>query len=1027
MAASKAETLVLTFPLDLGMDGTAQETAVQPVGDRPALVSSTNTRLSRVRGVPTKAPGAVAMTDAASPHSGSSACGGIIPCGHISSSLVLRQKLYGPQRIAGTQLQALAAPLSGGVQSFWPADVSRAGAVPARGQYRDPALCLVDGQMWFASIRTNGTALSIFVSVIGEENELLAAPQAVYTLASGAISSPPWVGLTEHGANGVRLWFRDGSSARVGIVALTLANGVVTAGTPTTIYTPAGAGDQSYDLAKQDDDTAWLVTLSSAVTTSIALHKVTIATHAISTTTSAVASTTGSMLAVHCQSMTAGVRVAVAVSLVGSNDNTFMMFDGSGGALWSVTGQLTYGETAVGFYKHGATEYAVFGVADISGTTGSLSSFPNSATFQFRNVVGGGLVATKVLPWTRFVSRFAHHSPSATELYPVFVGQGCWDDATQRFATNANYLTDPAIDVYRVDSTTQVSRIGRFGVDRAHVYSISGLSGAAYNGQTICVDGDKLALVYAEATGIYPDTDVPLRYVEMDFASRQPRHAIGADGVAIVAGALPVEWDGVTLSEICAPLRTRVFVSSTGGSGTPPIAGTYQISACIVWPDAAGVKHRGPPSRAVSVTMGGVDAWVIDVALPYVFRNGLSQDQYEIELYATDTNGSVLYRIVAGTPTTTSYAATFSGTSKASPNATTPTLYTIAELEAQQPGAFADVAIVTNRGWALNAERRYEWFYTKPKDTGTGFTSIAYEWSSSLKVSTPPAAGDGVAVVESDGNTVLLCENGIWVVTGEGPDAGLTSGAFNSPEQVSDLGCSDRGSVIKTPMGVMFISNGRFARFGGGAQQLYEQIDASSLGSTFPVLLRDAQEVVWFSSSGVHYVYNYSLDRWTVWDSTVCPAIVACSLDPVSGLINVVRASDGAVMQIDPATASSAAQMAFTTGRVEFGGPQDDNVVHDVLIHARRAGSHGLTVTLTQDHGATAYVRTWTAAEVLSATKDGQYTLCLSPGSMSMRALKVAIQETGATGDAFRPSSLSITFTKNPGTMRDAVLPAGRK
>jgi hypothetical protein len=157
---------------------------------------------------------------------------------------------------------------------------------------------------------------------------------------------------------------------------------------------------------------------------------------------------------------------------------------------------------------------------------------------------------------------------------------------------------------------------------------------------------------------------------------------------------------------------------------------------------------------------------------------------------------------------------------------------------------------------------------------------------------------------------------------------------------------------------------------------------------------------------------------------------VCAARDPVSGLVNLVRLSDGAVWQLDPQTPSLTAQLVFETGDIVFGGPEDDNVVNEVVLRAQSYGSHGVTFTLTNDYGqgeGSPFVRAYTPAEVAACTVNGQYTLSVSPGSMALRALRVAIVETGAFADGMGPLSLTIQGSRNGGTLRSAVRAAGRK
>jgi hypothetical protein len=204
---SKTQEFAASFTLDLGVDNTAHPSAVQPLGPTGALVASVNTRLSKTRGVPRKSPRAAIMLDPAT-HAGSTAAGGVIPCGHVSSNLVMRHKRYGPQRIAGTELLALNAPLGGvvglanpGNHKPWAADVSRAGAVPFPAQHVGPAMCANGGFLWFAAIRLDGNVLQVHLSVLGPNGELAAIPRSVASVTGGS-GTPPWVGLTSGTACG---------------------------------------------------------------------------------------------------------------------------------------------------------------------------------------------------------------------------------------------------------------------------------------------------------------------------------------------------------------------------------------------------------------------------------------------------------------------------------------------------------------------------------------------------------------------------------------------------------------------------------------------------------------------------------------------------------------------------------------------------------------------------------------------------------------------------------------------------------
>jgi hypothetical protein len=1021
---SKAQEFAASFTLDLGADNTAHPSAVQPMGPAGGLIASVNTRLSKTRGVPRKSPRAAIMLDPAL-HSGSFAAGGVIPCGHMASSYVARHRRYSPQRIAGTSLAQLTAPLNeSGHRVYWPADVTRAGVVPNPGQYTAPAMCSHNGFLWFAAVRYDAGSIFIHVTVLGPNGECAALPMPV-TNVTGSIAQPPWVGLTAHGVNGVRLWNRHGTDPSVRIRTLTLSNSLVIGGSPVTVYTPIAGGVGTYDVTSHDDSTAYLVTLGAAVATDRALTRVDVVTNAATDTilAPAVAATT-TKFAVKSAPTSLGVRVAVAQVATGGACT---------GTLYQDTGLLAFvnniavagtlgGEPLVGFYRMGSVQYVIYGVSD-STCTVTTSGFTGTAGMflEFRALTSAVAARSMTLPWTRAISRLQTYSPAPGELYPLFCVQTCWDGSDgDRPATHA-WLSDPDVRVMRIDSDQAVSYVGRFGVDTAAIYPPDpggGTLNVLYNSQIACVAGDKFAFVYFERQ---VDQDLPtgsstVRYVEMDFASRQPRFAVGADGVAIIAGAMPMEWDGVTFAEVCPPVRPKVAVAVTGGAGPPIPAGDYLVAALYQWVDAAGVLHRSMPSEAVRVTAPAPAGWIVYVTIPAgLVRNGMNHDKYETVLFMSEEGGTVLYRQYANVTSSTEYLDTYSNIALAAGDGVHPPIYSTGdpaeELMSQHPPGFSDVEVVSDRAWGIDAERPGRLWHSKAKVAG-----IAYEWSSDLKVDLPARAGRARAIVDLNGSPAALCERGVWVVTGPGPDNALLSGGFNPPEQVSDIACTDRGSVVRTPVGVLFISNGRFAMVGPGGQRVVEQIDASQLGAVCPVLLRETHEAVWFSTSGVHMVYNYQLDRWSSWGTDTVPPVVCAARDPVSGYVNIVRVSDGAVWQLDPQLASLTAQLVLETGDIVFGGPEDDNVVNEVVLRAQSYGSHGVTFTLTNDYGqgeGSPFVRA--------------YTPSVSPGSMALRALRVAIVETGAAGDGMGPLSLTVQGSRNGGTLRSAVRAAGRK
>ena len=78
------------------------------------------------------------------------------------------------------------------------------------------------------------------------------------------------------------------------------------------------------------------------------------------------------------------------------------------------------------------------------------------------------------------------------------------------------------------------------------------------------------------------------------------------------------------------------------------------------------------------------------------------------------------------------------------------------------------------------------------------------------------------------------------------------------------------------------------------------------------------------------------------------------------------------------------------------------------------------------DYGLDTYTFDFDAPTLAGLVDGDQYTLCVSPGRMDMRACQVLIAETETTGDAFQPLAVTFNGGRNGGAKRDAVRPNGR-
>jgi hypothetical protein len=333
------------------------------------------------------------------------------------------------------------------------------------------------------------------------------------------------------------------------------------------------------------------------------------------------------------------------------------------------------------------------------------------------------------------------------------------------------------------------------------------------------------------------------------------------------------------------------------------------------------------------------------------------------------------------------------------------------------------VAVISDRIWAVDAERPARVYYTKPKEPG-----IFPEFNpSEMFIDLPASAGEITAIASFRDAPLFLTTTGVWTVAGDGPDALLNPPLFSAPQQISDVPCTSAASVVLSPVGLLYKSNDRYALF-SGQSTIFPNFAATGT-VTNTAVFRNQQEVIFFLSNGLIHVYNYQMNAWTYWgtDTTNVTDAVAVAQETVNGSVLYFSSTVGDLVRLNPSSVSSTAQIQLESGWILCGGPQDDNSLANLVLHSRSGGTHGLQMTIATDYGTSQPTKTWTAAEVTTASANTKCDLYPEPKDMPARAVKVTLLETGGTGEGFQPVNLTLEVLKNGGKMTRSLKPAGRK
>lgn len=1034
------KSALLSFPLDIGIDQNADPETVQPFGDRPRVVSSTNTRLTAVRGKVTKAPARTAL--------GASLrrCGGIVPSRvYDSAAAFFHPGDDGNRRIASGSVGLLTSVANNATpqNSYYPVRVSRAGALPSGASSAwMPAVAhdTSTGYTYYATIGetiVSGVSCSyIAVTVIGSSGQLVCSPTRL-VLYSSSISNP-FLALTAFPGQ-VTIWYKSTSTNAILAARLTVSTTVVTLGSPSTIYTPGSIAIGSAALAYDQSDTSnvYIVCYQSASNDARLLRvnptSLTVST-GLDVVTGADASAKHAIAYVH--DGTSGQLIwmvswaAGACTLFAANTTTLV-------TSWSQTNRLWWadeGAISCGFYKI-ATPFSLnVGVfaATRQGTVASTATAGGTAV-EARAYSGGALTVTSQIPWYQMVAPICTVKIEATtQWYSVFSVMPYYANAGRNDPTDVNFISDPSVELMRMryDSgpVAYFDMIGRVGTDMVwrHPTTPAGLNGCCFVRSDLKM---RLTYVADEADGVGRGPSVT-RYVDFDWSPFNPRFALLAGGQAVIAAAQPAVWDGAEITEFQPARAPKIVGSATGGTGDT-LTGTYRFAAVISWRDSSGTAHRSPPSNTITLSpaAAAVRLWV---TVPVTYENRVTQGGYTVTIYASQNGGSVMYAqgIAEDVASSTAYWHAFTAIYDPVQNALTPALYSDGSATQIKipyaPNASRDAKVIGDRLWLIDAERNRA-YYSQPMST-EALAGVFPAMNPTQYVDFPAAAGTVIALENWKESPLFFSSTGVWTVDGEGPDALNNPPYFGQPRQLSDLPCTDGDSVVLTPAGIIFRSGNRFALAGNGFGVLDDvNANVDVIGA---VSFRDQHEVVVFLSNGTACVFNYLKQAWTTWDANVFSssgAISAVAQDPWSGKALYFSDSATALFSIDPTTVSTTAQMSISTGWVIPGNPQEDCTLQNWYTRCARGGAHGVDMTIGVDYQANQPAKSYSSTEVTNTTTNGRYDLWAEPRDKPARAVKLTLTETGASGDGMQPINVTYEIIRNTGKKSSSLRQSGRK
>lgn len=647
----------------------------------------------------------------------------------------------------------------------------------------------------------------------------------------------------------------------------------------------------------------------------------------------------------------------------------------------------------------GSSLETTVGTGAAASVVGRIAAYENSTTqilLAFDTVVTPGALPSSVLR----LARFAHDYTALTEC----AGPSPWVIAGRialvqsrlympmAFISNANQGT-----VFVVELSDAYGNLGVAGALGAPLQVIARID---YGESALDVNrwkyttrvpsfnavSDTLHFCYLKyetdlrLVGAANETPYSLARAVLDLQSQLGSAEI--NGLTYLAGACPYMFDGSYMVEEGfhhgPEIDTGVALGATGYE-LPNVAGDYVVCFTMAWQDSQGNWHESAPSNERTFTVGANRFIPTNaVVLPLTQKPNARVLMYRTPLLGTDTS---LY-----------VATKFDGTFVISDTdlAAGEQLYTAGGVLPNTPAPPCRHISVFQKRLVLAGcgdGSRVHWSKQSTPGYGVEFSS----GDPTHQTTIPSDKGRAVATQEMDDRLVILCENGVGIISGTGPAPTGTSGQYSDFSSIiTETGCSwdSPKSVIRGPEGVWFRSPfglrlvsraGGLAR-GQDGKQAGAEVDSLVSGTVVAVAGDAKQQLRFYQSSGTCLVWDYQWQQWTRF--TGMANVDAVYADDRFYVLSNYSTSTPLVRHIDEDTyteVTDAAGSSVVTAVVEtpwlsFAGIQGFQRVYRLMMLGKDVGAVGEphAVTLNSYLNFDETTAAETASGTLSTTTNGQ-------------------------------------------------------
>ena len=535
--------------------------------------------------------------------------------------------------------------------------------------------------------------------------------------------------------------------------------------------------------------------------------------------------------------------------------------------------------------------------------------------------------------------------------------------------------------------------------------------------------------------GTTNDTAYALARAVIDFNSQLGHEEI--NGITFVAGACPYIFDGsVYVEEGFHHGPEIVAVGSAAASGTytfPNASDTFTFCLTWAWQDGQGNWWESAPSGEKTITIvAGSGNYSIT---PTVLSPPTQKPNARLLMYRTkgDSTDTTLYLA-----TTYAGAALISDADLGGGEQ----LYTAGNVLPNTPAPACRHVSTFQKRLVLSGcgdGSRVHWSKVTTPGFGVEFSS----GDPTHQTAVPADKGRVVGTEELDNQLVILCENGVGVIGGSGPNDSGTQGQYSDfATIISETGCSwdSPKSIIRGPEGVWFRSpfGIRLVSRSGGlglapdGKQAGAEVDSLVSGNLVAVVGDAKQQIRFYQSSGTVLIWDYQWKQWTRFTGHAnIDAVYADDryyhLSNYSTTTPLLRYTDEtAILDVSDAGAASTTFAGYVeTAWLSFAGIQGFQRVYRLMVLGRFVDTASsldpqtINLFVEYDFAAASPPSGKTASTLVAAASSGAPVQAQHHfAKQKCEALKIGISfapDLGVTKGRFRLTDLTLQVGVKPG------------